>query len=193
MGGVILNEDEFLSEMQTVVKQYDAFDKHRDSSITTSREILKLAKQAIYAMHRNELSEAQQLIQKGVTEAKAFTLKDQQQIGAVRAALEELTEALILHRYLQNEELLLHTTLPVTIDIETYLAALSDFSGELIRKALQLATNKDVDAVKKLQDTIELLHGQFIKFDFRSGELRKKSDTLKYNLTKLDQIMYERS
>lgn len=40
---------------------------------------------------------------------------------------------------------------------------------------------------------MDALHGQLIMFDFRNGPLRKKYDSVKWNLKKLETILYELS
>ena len=35
------------------------------------------------------------------------------------------------------------------------------------------------------------IYGEFLKLHLRNGELRKKSDAIKWNLKKLEEVMYD--
>ena len=67
---------------------------------------------------------------------------------------------------------------------------LCDLAGELARKAVTVA-NKDPKIVKRIKDIIEEIFGEFLKLNLRNGELRKKSDSLKWNLNKVEEILYD--
>ena len=51
------------------------------------------------------------------------------------------------------------------------------------------AIKKDFDSCLKIKDSVEEIHGEFLKFDLRNGELRKKSDSIKWNLNKLEDLV----
>ena len=62
-------------------------------------------------------------------------------------------------------------------------------TGELGRKAVHDAIKNDVDSCMKIKEVVEEIHGEFLKFNLRNGELRKKSDSIKWNLNKLEDLM----
>ena len=39
-----------------------------------------------------------------------------------------------------------------------------------------------------IKEIVEEIYGEFLKFDLRNGELRKKSDAIKWNLNKLEDL-----
>lgn len=47
--------------------------------------------------------------------------------------------------------------------------------------------------VRKCRDLVDALMGIFLRFDFRNGALRKKYDSLKYTLKKMENTLYELS
>jgi|APGre2960657444_1045066.scaffolds.fasta_scaffold00210_4 predicted translin family RNA/ssDNA-binding protein len=74
---------------------------------------------------------------------------------------------------------------------EEYLGGLLDFTGELNRFAVLRATARDVPAVARARDVVDAVFGQMLQFDLRNGSARKKFDTLKYTLKKLESLLYE--
>ena len=186
-------------EFEQLVKTYKKDDKSREKIINLSREIIKPAKQAIYALHRNEIGVAEKLlegarqsIEKAHQSLIESNLKD---VGAFNAGLEEFVEAKSYHSFLTANKLLKRKELGLSFEIryETYLAALSDTSGELLRRGVIAATKKEYETVKHISIVIEELFGLFLQIDLRTGELRKKTDSIKYNLAKIQSIVYDLS
>ena len=62
-----------------------------------------------------------------------------------------------------------------------------------MRRAVIAATKHRTADVKKIHEAVEGLYGQFVRFDFRNGELRRKYDSIKYNLQKVEQMLYDLS
>jgi len=65
---------------------------------------------------------------------------------------------------------------------------LCDLAGELVRKAVKDSIKKNFDSVLEIRDFVEELYGEFLKFNLRNGELRKKSDSIRWNLNKLEEL-----
>ncbi|KAI9993919.1 hypothetical protein PInf_016441 [Phytophthora infestans] len=78
-------------------------------------------------------------------------------------------------------------------ELNEYLGGVVDFTGELMRYAVVKATAREVDEVKRCKDMVEAISGELIQFDFRNGPLRRKFDSVKYNLRKLENTLYELS
>lgn len=55
-----------------------------------------------------------------------------------------------------------------------------------MRYAVVKATARDVAEVERCRTMVEAISGELIQFDFRNGPLRKKYDSVKYNLRKLE-------
>ncbi|KUF98883.1 NAD(H) kinase 1 [Phytophthora nicotianae] len=60
-------------------------------------------------------------------------------------------------------------------------------SREILKARFVKATAREVDEVKRCKDMVEAISGELIQFDFRNGPLRRKFDSVKYNLRKLEE------
>lgn len=176
-------------------KEMDAFDAKRERIIKESRDVLKLSKRAIYSLHRGENDAAQELLaeaRKRKRELERLIDKDGPlRTGSLSAACEEFVEAAALQAYVSEQRIPTRKELAVTAD--EYLLGLADLTGELARRAVLAATKQDLWEVTRIHDLIQALYGKFVEFDFRNGELRRKFDSIKYNLQKVEEVRYELS
>lgn len=181
------------AEFDIIKDALDKFDGARETIIKESRGILKNAKQAIYALHRDDLVEAKKLLEEAKKIKKALEEKivdnSKLQTGAFANSCEEYAEAFAFLVFIEESRLATRDEMQVTID--EYLGGLADLTGELGRLAVIKATERDVATVKKIKDFTEELYGQFVRLDFRNGELRRKYDAMKYNLQKMERVLYE--
>lgn len=174
-------------------KEYDSYDINRRIIIKHSNDILKFAKQAIFALHRDNIAEAEkcfaeadQLFRYLGTKIKVEKGLDYE--GAYLAAMEEYVEAKLLYQYLKTGKI---TALKgLKIDCDSYLGGLSDFTGELVRKAIFLATRRRYKEVEACEKAIEAVVGELYQFNL-IGPLRPKFDQAKNNLRKIEEIMYD--
>ena len=60
-----------------------------------------------------------------------------------------------------------------------------------LRFAVLRATARDTASVARARDAVDAIFGQMLQFDLRNGNARKKFDTLKYTLKKLESLLYE--
>jgi len=187
----MINKEEF----ENIRKEFDEFDKIRELIIKESRDILKLSKQAIFSVHRGDFEIADEKLKK----AEEIMLKIRKEAvkapetysGSFRGALEEYSEAKMFYEFLKNKKL--PKLKELNVSPEQYLGGLADFTGEIVRKAVLLATEKKTSEVKKIRDLVDDIYGQFVQFDFRNGDLRKKYDSIKYNLQKVENFLYDLS
>jgi predicted translin family RNA/ssDNA-binding protein len=184
----VTNIEEFKSQMSTFVQEYEVQDKRREETINNSRKVLKLAKQASYSAHREEYETAKELSKQAKELAQDL---DEQLTGSVRAAFEELAESIIFTSLLTEKRIPLQDGLDFNISFETYLGALADVTGEIVRYAINSASKGQTNVCSEVKLLVEDIHGLFLQFDFRNGELRKKGDSVKYNLNKLENLTYE--
>ncbi|MBT3721417.1 hypothetical protein HN789_06810 [archaeon] len=163
-------------------------DELREKSIINSRPITKHSKQAIYAIHRNDLGQAEILIKeakKGIRELEKLNYFT----GAYNAALQEYAEAITYFDYVKTGKLTSDETL--NMDAENYLLGICDLTGELGRRAVFSVVNEKYEEVEKIWKFCSKIYEEFLKFEFRNSELRKKSDSIKWNLKKIEEILYE--
>jgi predicted translin family RNA/ssDNA-binding protein len=181
-------------EFNSMVGELTDFDSKREDIIKNSRDILKLSKQAIYNVHRGDLNYAKKNLdeaKKMIGSIKSEIKKDNNldTIGAFNAALQEFVEGITYYSYVKDGKI--PTKKELKVDTTNYLLGICDLTGELGRRAVFLTIDKKYDEVKKIYDVVSDIFGEFLKFDFRNGELRKKSDSIKYNMKKIEEIMYD--
>src|SRR3989338_3960973 len=51
--------------------------------------------------------------------------------------------------------------------------------------------HKNFNEAEKIKELVHDIYGEFLKLHLRNGELRKKSDSIKWNLKKLEEVMYD--
>jgi predicted translin family RNA/ssDNA-binding protein len=172
-------------------KELEDKDVLREKVIISSRPILKDSKQAIYALHKNSISEAKKSIdsaKKGIAELKKMS-KAEIDEGIFNSALQEYAEAVTYYYYVTEDRLISNDELG--IDAENYLLGICDLTGELARRAVFSVVEEKYSEVKKLQEFVEIIHNEFLEFELRNGEIRKKSDSIKWNTKKIEEIMYD--
>jgi predicted translin family RNA/ssDNA-binding protein len=167
---------------------YKRFEVEREKTIQTSRQIITFSKQIIFALQRGDNKRAQSVIKQISTLMKRLP-DDAYDTNIQRVAKQEYVEAMSFHEFVIKGRIPSQKQLGV--NFEEYLLGLCDLSGELVRKAVMSAINGNIKQVKQIHDFIEALYEEFLKFDLRNGELRKKSDSIKWNLKKLDELLYD--
>ncbi len=108
----------------------------------------------------------------------------------MRLALDHklLLEAVFFSTILQKEKISGITKLKIEPDI--YLGALSDVTGELVRKVTNLAAEGNFSEAKQLILVGKNIISELLEFDM-TGNLRTKYDQARNNLRKLEQLNYE--
>jgi len=176
---------------QKLSKEIKNYDTEREKLINQSRVILKLSKQIIYAVHRDEISNAAQLVKSIESEKKkmdsiAEHSHKMTSEGSYKIAIQEYVEALLYYHFVKEGKLIDIDVLP-----EHFVLGLSDLPGEMVRKAVFLAGKGQVDKVIKIKDEIDMIYGELLKFDFRDNEIRRKVDGVKYDLRKLEDLVLD--
>jgi len=179
--------------LKDIGKAHATFERMRREIIGRSNAALSKSKRAIFAMHRNDMKGATAHLKEAKkifieSEAKFKDWPALKHIGAHKAALEEYAEALLFEQFLKKGEF--GSLEKRVMDHGTYLAALSDATGEVVRYAIREATAGRYDAVKSATNTVEGVIEFLLGLDL-SGYLRTKFDQAKKNLRNLEQVMYE--
>jgi len=68
---------------------------------------------------------------------------------------------------------------------------LCDLTGELVRRAINKAINEQYSESVEIRDVVAMIYENLMQFDFRNGELRRKFDSIKYDLKKLEDLVLE--
>ncbi|ETV80884.1 hypothetical protein, variant 1 [Aphanomyces astaci] len=181
------------ASFQHMSAEMNAFDDKREVIIRQSRDILKASKQAIFSMHRGALDDATAKLAEAdrvISQLAPLIEVDRSlRTGSFAAAMEEYAEAQCFLHFLEHGTLMSIDKLH-SVEREEYLSGVVDFTGEVGRYAVAQATKRDVAQVEACRDIVEAISGEF---SFRNGPLRKKYDSLKYNLKKLENTLYELS
>ena len=179
------------SEMR---KEMELFDAAREQLIKDSRDILKLSKAAIYSIHRHDIAEAEKQLEEAKAAIKKlnFLLKKDESlasVGAYSEALEEYVEASCYFGLVKNKKLL--TAKDLDVCTHSYLPGLCDLVGELVRKAVNSSIKEDFDTALEIKDFVAEIYEELMMFDFRNIPARKKFDSIKYSLEKLENLVLE--
>ena len=183
---VMLNKNEF----NKIREEMHNLDEKREQIIQLSREIITLSKQIIYAAQRNDLDEAGNIvktIKEKVNKLKKINIDTDTNINSV--AFQEYVEAIAFYEFVKNGKI--PTKASLKVSAEDYLSGLCDLTGELGRKAIYDVIHKKFDEAEKIKELVHDIYGEFLKLHLRNGELRKKSDSIKWNLKKLEEVMYD--
>lgn len=187
----MINRDFFVE----LKRDHDAYGAGRREVIKIAGDALNASKRSIFAMHRDDLTEADRLLAaaaQGLGRIAELVVEqpDLAQEGSYRAALEENAEARLYRRFVADG-----SVGPVdepAFDYEIYLSGLSDLTGELQRRQVRLATDGQIDAVRQLKDVIEAVVTEMLAIDL-GGYLRTKFDQAKNNLRRAEEVLYDLS
>ncbi len=179
------------SDFRKMRTEFDRLDNQRESIILLSREIIRISKQLIYSVHRNDTQEMDTLSVKIRAAVKKLQKLNAERIfePSARIACQEYVEAMCFYGVVKNKKLPTSTDLGVTA--EHYLLGLTDLGGELVRRAINEAIKGNHDDAVWIKDIFTEIYGQFLQFDFRNGDLRKKFDGMKYDLKKLEDLAFQ--
>ena len=182
----MLNKKEF----KKIRDEMHRLDSKREEVIQLSRHIITLSKQVIYAAQRNDLktaSSAIKIIKSQVQKLRNTNINTDTNINSV--AFQEYVEAVAFYEFVKNKRI--PTTASMGVCADDYLSGFCDLTGELVRKAVYDVIHKRFDDAIRIKELVHDIYGEFLKFHLRNSELRKKSDSIKWNLKKLEEVMYD--
>ena len=79
------------------------------------------------------------------------------------------------------------------LDLEDYLAGITQLSNELSRLVINAVTHGDYQRPKRIATFLNNLDGGFRLLNLKNDMLRKKFDSLKYDLKKVEEVVYDLS
>ncbi len=177
----------------SIKKELDTYSSSKIELMKASRDVVKSSKILIYSIHRGDMTSAKKnlgdinALRKRIDKlASTPKLKN---YSPYENALQEYVEAVAYHIFVLEGRI--PTSKELCVDAETYLMGLSDLTGELMRKAVNDAVAEDYEGVKKIRDTVDEIYGLVVGLDLDGGEARRKTDQIKWNLTKVEGIVYD--
>lgn len=210
----IMDDSMPYDELDELRKRMVNRDELRETVIKICRDAQKAAKQAIYALHRENVREAEKLIgqceQCIIGQLRPIIDKEPQlRYGSFANVLEEYVEAKMFHAWLLSEgeandlskqptgKILMpdeFTEIQNQLEPEDYLGGLCDLTGEIGRFAVKKGTERDADAVKLcLQTNTSILYAIESLSKLPGGGIGKKMDPLRHSVEKLEKMLYELS
>lgn len=175
-----------------MIKEFDEFDKLREELIKSSRVVVKLSKKIIYAVHRGDVDgKLCEEIKGGFVKINELVGKSAElkYSGSYKIACQEYVEALCYYEFVVNKKI--PTMGELGVSSQGYLLGLCDLSGELVRNAVNKATKGEVGEVEVIRDLVVEIYEKLMLFDFRNSELRRKFDGLKYDVKKVEDVMFQ--
>eukprot|EP01091_Cochliopodium_minus_P000055 TRINITY_DN1008_c0_g1_i2.p1 TRINITY_DN1008_c0_g1~~TRINITY_DN1008_c0_g1_i2.p1 ORF type:complete len:230 (-),score=84.45 TRINITY_DN1008_c0_g1_i2:93-782(-) len=192
-----------IEELERLNVSYQESDKKREIIIKESRDILKFSKKSIFSIHRNDINTSKDQLQQAKKKIEYLNniinennnnKEENLRFGSFSGSLEEYVEAVIFHKYFTKNKIpTLKSKYLQHVNSNEYIGGLIDFTGEITRLAVIKATQRDVEKVKEIKVLIEDIFSSLIQFDFRNGNLRKKYDSVKWNLNKCENLLYDLS
>jgi len=79
------------------------------------------------------------------------------------------------------------------LDDSEYIQGLLGGAENLAKYAVGRATAGDASSIAVCRDGVKALQGALLAFDFRNGPLRRRFDGLKYQVKRLEDLLYEQS
>jgi len=164
-----------------------------ESLFRDSRDLIGLSKKIIFALHRGKLEEAEGFVPEieKLKKKMQSTVKGNLNLrhhNSYATAMQEYVEALGYLTFVRSKKI--PTKKQLGVESEEYISGLCDLSGELVRKAVDLAINNDMKTVKEIKNFAEEFYSLLLELN-PYGELRKKADQARWNLNKLEDLVYE--
>jgi len=181
-------------DFKKIIKELEKFDERREKLIKESRKLLKFSKRLIYALNRGNDKEIKILLKniKNVKDKIDNLVKKDIALrfeGSYSDAMQEYCEAMCYYSFIKDNRIPKISELKVKV--EDYLCGLCDLTGELERRAVVSATKNNLKEVEKIKKVIDEIYACFLELNLRNGLLRRKFDSIKWNLKKVEEIFYD--
>lgn len=183
-----------MADIKAIQQRMEAFDLCREQVIKDSRDVQKLSKQAIFAIQRHNLAEAEKKLGQAKEGGRALLRRIESyptlRQGALSNALEEWAEAVLLFHWVSSKTIVSRGALEIA-NIAEYIGGLSDFTGEIGRIAVLRASQRDLDTVREILQADMVVQSFIAKANISANRYGKKLDAVQVNLKKVEDIVYE--
>eukprot|EP00039_Didymoeca_costata_P029753 m.26234 g.26234 ORF g.26234 m.26234 type:complete len:456 (-) comp7778_c0_seq2:2170-3537(-) len=190
---VRINAQDFV----TLKENMDRYDKKREEVIKKTRDVQKLSKQAIFSLHRDNMKQASEQLDRAVSIAQTIFegyVKDEPllRVGSYSNAMEEFAEAVLFKEWLTSKQVIgiQAEQFKGLINTSEYCGGLGDFTGEVGRFAVVAASRRNEKAV------MEALAADLAVQDFflalgSPPRFSKKEQAIRTNIKKVEHLAYE--
>jgi translin len=168
-----------------IIARFDALGAARDAAVSQGRQVIRLAANAVRAMHRGGFDEAADLLVQArallatIREATA-PFPNVYWAGYVQDAMKEYAEAAITAAILQD--LPLPGPNDLAVEDAAYLNGLAEAASELRRDTLDALRANRIERALSLMDAMDSIYSVLVTVDFPdaiTGGLRRTTDQLR--------------
>jgi len=179
-------------DFTVMIKETEQFDSQREILIKKSRDVLKLSKQLINSAMRDEntnklvadINKSKDVVDKIAKKSPKLLVQ-----GSYKVAIQEYVEAILFDGFLRSGKMM--TKKQLNVSTSHYIMGVADLTGELMRKAVIEATKGNYKLVVSIRNLINGIFSELSQFDFRENEIRRKFDSIKYDLKKIEDLILE--
>ncbi len=168
-----------------IIERFETLGAARDQAVTQGRQVVRLAANAVRAMHRAEFDQAGTLLGEacallaGIRQATA-PFPAVYWAGYVQDAMKEYAEAALTRAMLQGDPL----PGPAELQVEdgAWLNGLAEAASELRRDTLDALRGNDIDRALALMSQMDGVYDILVTVDFPdavTGGLRRTTDQLR--------------
>ena len=168
-----------------IIERFDTANRIRDEALTEGRQLVRLAANAIRALHRRESNEASTLLADGRRRMAELSerLADHPSIywaGYVQDSMKEIAEACVVEAIHAGRSM----PAPQELGIEdaAYLNGLAEAASELRRDVLDQLRGDDLDRAVRYLEAMDAIYAVLVGIDFPdaiTGGLRRTTDQLR--------------
>jgi len=172
-------------------------DRRREDVLKVTREITRLAREAVGRIHRDDVEAAELALKniRGMVEEILRCRESSPRLyyaGYVSSALTEYVEAALLLKYAEGQPL--PTPSELNVEPDVYLLGLCDFVGELRRftiRCLSRGRHEKAEETLALMESIYLALSKIILPDALVPGFRRKMDVMRIVLENtINDVMY---
>lgn len=189
-----------------IKKRYDAFDATREQVLKRARDVLKCAKNAIYALQRGDFRKADAELTQCAKDANSIHEqlvgeKPALRHGLFGSSLEEMAEALAYRAFRKDKQVLslaemqAASGLAFPLSLGEYLGGIMDLTGEVGRLAVRSASKgrQAVTDVELCLACVDAVYTGLQDLPSLPWGLGKKMGAVKGTLMKIEGVLYELS
>ncbi|CAM9200237.1 unnamed protein product [Scytosiphon promiscuus] len=185
-------------ELKSLGKELEAANEGERLVSPFVGKVYDVSNAALFYAHNGRLDSAQEQLDAGF-QLVASELKGVDEAGSrdgirqdrVSGSLENLVKAKAFVHFLRTGRLLRKSAVEGEIEDGEYLGAAMRLTAELARYAITQASILDRSSIRACASLCRGVFGELVQFDLRNGPLRKKFDGVKYDVRKVDDILYE--
>lgn len=179
-------------------KSINKYQKTQDSIYEIqkiSNEVRTSSKKAIALLRRDNTKESKKIIKKIENFFRLInkTIKRNKDLinqSFYKEAVEEYVEAITFYNFLTKPNKGISKSKFVEVKPEEIIAGICDFTGELLRRTITIASVENFKQIGEYKKIIENIAEQLTKIGFK-GKLRQKYDEVERNLRKIEDIIYD--